>query len=106
MRQRLPDRRRSETQTIESRHQGGRKLHITTGFYEDGTLGELFIHGAKIGSHMDALLAEVSALFSIALQHGMTLEEFASNVQREPGGQPCTVLGEIVGSIAAERGTT
>lgn len=104
MRERLPDRRPSETVTIQSRHQGGRKLHLTTGFYEDGRLGELFVHGAKIGSHTDMMLAEVGALLSIALQHGMPLEEFATNVQRETDGKPATTVGEIIDALAARKG--
>lgn len=90
--------------TIESRHQGGRKIHLTTGFYGDGKLGELFVHGAKIGSHSDMALAEFGALLSIALQRGMPLEEFAGNVQREPDGSPCTTFGEIIDAISAKAG--
>lgn len=102
VRQRLPNRRPSDTVKIRSVHQD-RTLHLTLGYYpRTFKLGELFIHGAKVGSHMDAMLSEFATLLSIALQHGMPLEDFAANVQREPDGRPCSVLGEITDSIMAE----
>lgn len=100
-RQRLTDRRPADTIKIRSVHQD-RTLHLTLGYYPDSRLGELFVHGAKVGSHMDAMLSEFATLLSIALQHGMPLQDFAANLQREPDGRPCTVLGEITDALMAE----
>ncbi len=102
MRARLPDRRPADTIKIRSVHQS-RTLHLTLGYYPDTSrVGELFVHGAKVGSHMDAMLSEFATLLSIALQEGMELKTFAANVQREPDGRPSSVFGEIIDAILAE----
>ena len=64
-RARLPDRRAAETVMLE--HSGTRFM-VTIGFYPDGRPGEVFTHGARSGSNMDALLADAcSQLIDLAL---------------------------------------
>ena len=102
MRTRLPARRPADTIRLRSVHQD-RTLHLTLGYYPGSfKLGELFVHGAKVGSHMETMLAEFATLLSIALQHGMNLKDFAANIQREPDGRPSSVLGEVVDAVMAE----
>ena len=52
-RERLPDRRPNETVDLVF---GGTRYAVTVGYHPDGRPGELFTHGAKVGSTMDALL--------------------------------------------------
>ena len=55
---RLPDRRFAETVTLEH---GGARFTVTIGFYPDGRPGEVFTHGARSGSGLDALLADAAS---------------------------------------------
>ena len=56
-RERLPDRRPSETVTIE--HNGAR-FDVTVGLFPDGRVGEVFAGGAKTGSELDGFLDDLS----------------------------------------------
>ena len=72
-RERLPNRRRAETHELRYGPDGAR-FHVTLGFYGDGRPGEVFIHGAKVGSDADGLHADVGVLRSRLPQHVYTLE--------------------------------
>jgi ribonucleoside-diphosphate reductase alpha chain len=53
---------------------GGTELYITPGFFEDGTLGEIFVRVAKQGSTLNGIIDAWATAFSIGLQHGVPLE--------------------------------
>jgi len=85
-RRRLPKRRSGFTQEVSIAQQ---KLYLRTGEYEDGSLGEIFLDMHKQGSTTRALLNSFAILTSIALQHGVPLEEIASafvHTKFEPRG--------------------
>jgi hypothetical protein len=67
-RQRLPNRRPPRPFLIEH---GGSRFTVTVGFYPDGRPGEVFTHGMRTGSTLDALLADACVLVSLLLQHGV-----------------------------------
>ena len=67
-RTRLPDRRAAETVHLE--HNGTRFM-VTIGFYPDGRPGEVFTHGIRTGSSLDALLADACVVVSCLIQHGV-----------------------------------
>jgi len=52
------------------------EYHVSTGEFEDGTLGELFIHAPHEGSFMKDILNAFAMTISIGLQHGVPLEAF------------------------------
>lgn len=86
LRRRLPKRRSGFTQEVSIAQQ---KLYLRTGEYEDGSLGEVFLDMHKQGSTTRALLNSFAILTSIALQHGVPLEEIASafvHTKFEPRG--------------------
>ena len=67
-RQRLPNRRPSHTETLEV---GGQAVITTVGFDECGHPREVFMAAGKVGSMLNALLADAAVVISIALQHGV-----------------------------------
>lgn len=104
MRRSLPDRRSCETREVDV---GGRPYTVTVGLYEDGTVGEVFIGGAKVGSEMDAVLQDSGILASIALQHGTPPEVLARSMSRrptsewEPATEPASPVGAAMDLLAA-----
>ena len=108
-RTRLPNRRAAETIQLEH---GGTRFMVTIGFYPDGRPGEVFTHGARSGSNLDALLADACVVVSCLIQHGAELRELAASMGRLGNDQPASIIGAVVdlaaavaaGSVAAEVG--
>jgi len=73
MKRQLPSKRSGFTQSVLI---DGQKIHIRTGEYEDGSLGEIFISMHKEGAGMRAIMSCFSQAVSIGLQHGVPLEKF------------------------------
>jgi hypothetical protein len=91
----LPSRRGCET--FELRHGARNTLfHVTVGRYPDGTMGEVFISGAKAGSDLEAVARDGAVLISIALQYGVPLDVIRHAITREENGAPSTVLGVVI----------
>lgn len=42
----------------------------TVGYFEDGTLGDVFVRSGKAGSHSSILMLEASICLSVAFQYG------------------------------------
>jgi ribonucleoside-diphosphate reductase alpha chain len=94
-RSRLPAIRSGLTRVIRLRHPRPDgttallRIYITTGTFEDGRLGEVFIKADRSGSTISGLLDALSITASVALQHGApveTLVEKWSRMQFEPAG--------------------
>ena len=97
-RQRLPNRRAAET--VELEHSGSR-FTVTIGFYPDGRPGEVFTHGARSGSNMDALLADACVVVSCLIQHGVEPRELAASMGRLGNSEPASIIGAVVDLTAA-----
>lgn len=69
----LPARRRGYTQKVAV---GGHKLFLSTGEYENGRLGEIFIALNKEGSAFRGLMDAFAIAVSIGLQHGVSLTDY------------------------------
>ena len=68
---------------------GGITGHITAGMYPDGTVCEIYIQMAKMGSALQGLLDSFSIAFSLALQYGVPLKELTERLKGtryEPNG--------------------
>jgi len=76
-RDRLPNRRAAMTVGIEH---SGQQFTVTIGFYPDNRPGEVFTHGIKTGSALDALLADACVLLSVLLQHGVNATDLAASM--------------------------
>ncbi len=71
-RQSLPTTRNSVTHKFSiMRHEG----YLTIGLYPDGRPGEIFIKMAKEGSTMSGMCQAFCRAFSLALQHGLSVED-------------------------------
>ncbi|MEM0983373.1 MAG: hypothetical protein AAGI17_05425 [Planctomycetota bacterium] len=54
---------------------GNHEGYLTIGLYEDGKPGEIFMKISKEGSALSGMVQGFSRAFSLALQHGLTVEE-------------------------------
>jgi ribonucleoside-diphosphate reductase alpha chain len=87
VRRRLPATRASITHkfSIEG-HEG----YITSGAYEDGSLGEIFVTMAKEGSTLSGMLDAFATSISLTLQYGVPLRDLVnkfSHMRFEPSGR-------------------
>ncbi len=86
LKRKLPTKR--EGLTIES-NIGGQKIHVRTGEYEDGSLGEVFIDMFKEGASYRSLLNSLAVAISIGLQYGVPLDTYVEKftfTRFEPSG--------------------
>jgi hypothetical protein len=97
-RTRLPDRRAAETIQLEH---GGTRFMVTIGFYPDGRPGEVFTHGARSGSSMDALLADACVVVSCLIQHGAEPGDLSASMGRLGNSEPASIIGAVVDLVAA-----
>ena len=95
----LPQRRVAET--FELRH-GQQIVTITTGYYADGTLGEVFVASPKVGSEMEAIARDAAVLLSIAIQHRVPLDILRHAVTREQDGSASSIIGKVVDELSRE----
>ena len=97
-RQKLPTRRRALVLDLD--HQGAR-YSLGVGFFADGTPGEVFVSGAKTGSDVDGLLADLGVLISRLLQRGDSLEALAAGMGRLGCEAPASLIGAILDRVVA-----
>jgi len=94
-RRRLPNRRRGIRVEMPSGHGS---VHLSTGEYEDGTLGEIFLSASKEGSFTRGILSAFAVAVSVGLQHGTPLSAFVHTL-REHKMDP-----DLVRTVFAELG--
>jgi ribonucleoside-diphosphate reductase alpha chain len=85
-RNRLPKSRVSRTTSFSV---AGAEGYMTSGQYDDGSLGEVFLKLGKQGSTLAGVMDAFSIAVSIGLQYGVPLEQFAqkfTNLKFEPAG--------------------
>jgi hypothetical protein len=97
-RQRLPNRRFSESFNIEV---SGRKYTCTVSRFSDGRLGEIFLSNNKAGSDSDTAAKDSAVVCSIALQFGVPVETIRRALMRDSQGRPNGPLGAALDLIAA-----
>jgi hypothetical protein len=76
---------------------------VTLGYYEDGAIGELFIHGAKVGSQLEAVVYDLAVVTSIALQYSAPIDVLRHAVIREQNGAPSTILGAVLDKLTESK---
>jgi hypothetical protein len=96
-RQRLANRRASETFTVECH---GLRYTATISRFDDGRLAEIFLSNHKSGSHADAAARDAAVVCSLALQHGVPLELIRNALNRDAHGTASSVLGAALDAIA------
>lgn len=103
-RQRLPNRRKGLRATLTF---GAHKLHISTGEYPNGALGEIFLDYQREGSFSRDMLHAFAMAVSVGLQHGVPLSAFQAtipNLKMEPNilQELFELLGEHYGGKTDE----
>lgn len=98
---RLPDRRPSVTMKMVHDCQS---YSVTIGFdLSAGRIGEVFTHGAKIGSAMDGILDDACIALSLLMQHGVESAALAASMGRLGDGKtPASIIGALTDLLARE----
>jgi hypothetical protein len=99
IRRALPQRRASETFDLRFWNQ---PFTVTVGFHADGTPGEVFIEGCKIGNDMQSIARDAAVVLSLALQHGVLPEKIRHAVARGASKEPASILGAVVDCISTK----
>jgi len=104
MRERLPDRRRSETFDFDV-PAGTTVLRYTAtvGYYPNGCVGELFLNNHKSNSTADTNARDAAIAFSFAVQHGADIEEIRRALCRESNGRASGPLGTALDILALQK---
>ena len=68
----LPETRRSLTHKFQI---NGHEGYLTIGLFDDGRPGEVFIKMSKEGSTLSGLIQGFCRAFSLAIQHGLSIQE-------------------------------
>ena len=97
-RQRLPNRRASETFDFEC---GNFHYVATISRFADGRLAEIFIGNGKAGSSLDTAAKDSAIVSSIALQHGVPLDVIRRALLRDARGVASSPLGRALDFLAA-----
>jgi hypothetical protein len=91
----LPMRRHSET--FEMEFDGfAKKYFITVGYYNDGTIGEVFINHPASGMQSEAIARDGAVVISLALQSGVPLETLQHAITRNDRNEPSSIVGAVV----------
>lgn len=88
-RKHLPKRRDGHTAKLTIQGSPDTEIYLTTGEFEDGSLAEIFLRVAKMGSTMSGMMDVFAIAISLGLQYGVPLdvyEEAFVGVRFEPRG--------------------
>ena len=96
----LPNRRRNVSFDLRF---GEIDYTISTGRYDDGRIGEVFISGHKAaGSSVANLARDAAVIMSMAIQHDVSIEMLSAAVTRSPDGSPAGLAGAVLDAIVRE----
>jgi ribonucleoside-diphosphate reductase alpha chain len=95
-RERLPDRRLSETFNLEH---AGMKYSVTISRAPDGRVLESFIQNHKNSSASDVAARDCGVLISLCLQHGCPITTIARAPLRNKDGTASGVAGAVIDII-------
>lgn len=101
MRQRLADRRYSET--FEFKHDDV-PFTVTYGRNKPGFIQEVFINGGKIGSGLEVMVNDAATVISVALQSEVTPKELLKSMRRDPNGKLASPIGLILADMVKHDG--
>lgn len=75
-------------------------MTATIGYFPDGAPAEIFIDPPKLANDAANLARDVALLISIALQHGVPIEEMRAAVGRAEDGTPHSIAGSALDLLA------
>ncbi|MGC2319102.1 MAG: hypothetical protein WA615_21830 [Bradyrhizobium sp.] len=99
LRQRLSDRRASESFTFEV---GGLRFTATISRFPDGRIGELSLNNHKFGNQSDTNARDAAIVLSFALQHGADIDEIRKALCRDGQGRALGLVGAALDLIAGQ----
>lgn len=97
-RQRLPDRRASQTFDIES---CGLRFTVTASHFDDQRLAEVFIQNHKANSTAGIMASDAAIAASLALQFGCPVETLRKALKRDGQGRASGPLGTALDLLAS-----
>jgi hypothetical protein len=83
---------RRYAETVTAQHSGA-ALTVTTGYYPDGRIGEIFMNAGHANSTLDAIISDAAIAISFALQHGASLDDIRHAMKRNSQGEPSSPIG-------------
>ena len=92
----LPARRIQYTSEIT--HEGF-LYSVSVGCHANGRPGEIFIQAHKAASPLEAVARDAAILLSLAIQHGVPLQQMREAVTRDGRGQPATIVGAVLDAM-------
>ena len=99
----LPQRRRSETFSLEH---AGQTYFVSIGLYTEGSIGEVFVQAAKTSSQIEALARDSAIIISLALQFGCSAETLRHSVTRAADGSPASLIGAVLDALPRDGGAS
>ena len=104
MREKLPMRRSSEVIGFHHISPLGHPAPYTAtiGYYNDGRVGEVFVDGKMLSSEAGALAQDAAVLISIALQHGVPIDEMQAAMGRGQDDRPHSIIGSTLDLLSTE----
>jgi hypothetical protein len=100
-RERLPDRRPAVTRDIAV---SGLRYRVTSGYYPDGRVAEVFIDGVKVGSAADIAARDSAIAASLAIQFGADPDTIRRALCRDACGRALGPLAAALDVIIQEEG--
>jgi hypothetical protein len=97
---RLPNRRPNETQQF---NRDGINIKMTVGFKPAGEIGEIFLNADRANSMLDVLMSDAAIIASIALQHGVPLDQLTHALKRDKFGIAASLIGAALDRISVPK---
>jgi hypothetical protein len=99
-RTRLPDRRFSETFSVDC---AGLSYHATASWLSNGRLGEIFITANKCASAADTAVRDAAIAASLAFQHGADPDTLRRTLCRNSQGNASGPLAAALDIVAVQQ---
>jgi hypothetical protein len=97
VREKLPNRRRSENFTFEL---DGLRFTATISRFADGRIAELFLNNHKFGNQSDTNARDAAIVLSFALQHGADINDIRKALCRDSKGRALSPVGAALDILA------
>ena len=74
----------------------------SVGRFPDGRVAEIFINNGKAGSSSETNARDAAIVLSIALQHGVAVEDIRQSLSRDSQGRASSPIGTVLDIITGE----
>ena len=101
-RRELPTRRHCETFELAFGNLHTKHI-VSLGLYANGEVGEVFINFPRSGLQAEAIGRDAAVLISLCLQYGVPLTVLSGAVTRDPRGEPSSIVGAVLDTLAEEK---